>query len=121
MMTESDRNTADLDALFQAARQSGGIPDDLLRRVLLDADQVQAGFGESAALVQSPGRWRQLLTVLGGWPAVGGLAAACAVGVWIGLAPPAFLPDPVQAMMLLVSDPTLLDGGDLAAALSEEG
>ncbi|WP_261395580.1 hypothetical protein [Salipiger bermudensis] len=38
-------------------------------------------------------RLRDLLRVLGGWPAVAGLAAACAAGVWFGAVSPATFSD----------------------------
>lgn len=36
-------------------------------------------------------RLRDLIPALGGWPAVAGLAAACAAGVWFGAVSPAGL------------------------------
>ncbi len=36
-------------------------------------------------------RLRDLMSALGGWPAVAGLAAACAAGVWFGAVSPAGL------------------------------
>lgn len=64
---------------------------------------------------------QQFLRVLGGWPAMGGLAAACAAGVWIGVAPPDFLPDPVGLMVQGDTDVNLLDSYALSSVLPEEG
>jgi hypothetical protein len=33
--------------------------------------------------------WARLFDMLGGWPAVSGLAAATVAGIWVGVAPPA--------------------------------
>ncbi len=41
--------------------------------------------------------WRQFVSAVGGWPALGGLVAASLSGLWIGLAPPSFLPDPIES------------------------
>lgn len=88
----------DLLALFLAAapdRDDGAktVPDDLFARILADADAVQRGFSApvSAATVPAAARGGLLATllgVLGGWPAVGGLASAGVAGVWLGFAPP---------------------------------
>ncbi|APG46252.1 hypothetical protein [Phaeobacter porticola] len=64
---------------------------------------------------------RDLLANLGGWPALGGLVTASAVGLWIGLAPPAFLPDPIELAGIDLSGEDLPDDSyDLAMAVSEE-
>ena len=49
------------------------------------------------------------------------LAAACAAGLWIGLAPPDGLPDPVGLWEQSQTTYDLLQGSDLALALSEDG
>lgn len=83
---ERPMNT-DLDDLFATARANPApVPRALLDRV------------EAEALAQQPRPalhtgWRGWLAALGGAPGVGGLITATCVGVWIGAAPPAPLPD----------------------------
>ena len=92
-MTDANRDFTELEAFFAEARQGADqMPVGLMGRIMADADRVQTGFGERTTPVRTPGLWAQIMQVLGGWPAMGGLAAACAAGVWIGLAPPSFLP-----------------------------
>lgn len=67
-----------LEAAFAEARQTmPPLPDGLMARVLADA----------AAEVPRPIRqplWRQVFGILGGWPAVAGLAMTACVGIWVG-------------------------------------
>lgn len=115
------------------AQDGGALPAELRARMLADAAQVQAGFARRPG-TQRPGtqrtgpqrtgpqrrrgagRWRAALAALGGWPALGGLAAASAAGLWIGLAPPAFLPDPAALIRPADADVTLFDSYDLSMA-----
>jgi len=121
-MGETDRDIAELEQLFAESRQgTGQVPGDLMQAILADADRVQAGFSPVAEPALRPGKWAQLLALLGGWPTFGGLAAACAAGVWIGLAPPSFLPDPAQIVTGSDSGIDLIGLGELTLALSEEG
>lgn len=80
-----------LDACFKAGRAASLNPSaELLARVLADADAVQSGLRASDVQFPPPRatRLRQMVKALGGWPALGGLAAATVAGVWIGLSPP---------------------------------
>ncbi len=120
-MTDSDKEFAQLEALFAEAREDADqMPAGLTGRIVADADRVQTGFGARHAPVRAPGIWAQIMQVLGGWPAMGGLAAACAAGVWIGLAPPSFLPDPAEYVFETGSDLDLIGGNQLALAMSED-
>ena len=87
-MTERDDDR--LEAFFTAARATTPEPSqDLLARVLADAAEVSLGGG--ARLLPPPARasrLRQAFEAMGGWTAAGGLVAASAAGLWIGLAPP---------------------------------
>jgi hypothetical protein len=124
-MAENHIEDGFLEAYFAAARRgSGDLPAALAARMLADAAEVQAArvaaasagrAGSGAGLVQ------QFLRVLGGWPTMGGLAAACATGVWLGVAPPDFLPDPVGLMVQQSSDVNLLDSYALSSVLAEDG
>ena len=90
-MTEQD--DLDLDNVFAEARAARPLPgDDLLRRIISDADDV-ATSRETKSSAGSRSRWRDWMMLLGGWPAVGGLVASTLAGLWIGVAPPAALSD----------------------------
>jgi hypothetical protein len=85
-MTMTNPNDDLLDDLFAQARQLEAVPSDaLIARVLADAAQPH---GKPASVAQ-PGLWSRVFDMLGGWPAVSGLAAATVAGLWIGMAPPA--------------------------------
>ncbi len=116
-MADKGDDHHDLEAMFAAARQRPvDVPNDLMARVLADADRI-------AAMRRPAPLWQQVRDALGGWPAVGGLVAASVAGVWIGVAPPSALPDPAELFFgtqtSSVSD-TLSDGFfDMAAILEE--
>lgn len=89
-MTERD----DLDDLLAEGRALRPAPgNDLMARILADAEAVAA---EREGPVRSaPARrgWHDWLRSLGGWPAIGGLVASTLAGLWIGAAQPAALSD----------------------------
>lgn len=86
-MTDNEQtDDALLEGLFEQARATPvPVSDALMARVLADAQQMQAPAQNSG--------WRAWLAALGGLPALGGLVTATCVGFWIGIAPPAGLPD----------------------------
>lgn len=114
-MSERDREDRFLDALLDEERRvrTGADPEvsvDLMARVLADAERVQAGFATQAPPRAAPpraGLWAQIGAVLGGWPAVTGLAAASVCGLWLGISPPQGLSD--TAAVYYSDDSTLLD------------
>ncbi|PJI85030.1 hypothetical protein BC777_3026 [Yoonia maricola] len=82
-----------LDDLFAMARGEKPVPgDDLVARVLADADAIQPGV-VTAATTSQKGLWPRLLEAVGGWPAISGLAAATVAGIWVGIAPPSSVED----------------------------
>ena len=85
---------AALVAGFAAARAAAPVPGvALMDRILADADAVQrlaALPPRPAKAAVRPSRRRfaalaDLSALLGGWPALSGMATAAAAGVWIGL------------------------------------
>jgi len=95
MTDKSMLSDVELDSLFGAARAHPAMGEpDLMARVLADAEAVQPRGPARRARMSKPPFWQQLVAVLGGWPAVAGLASATVAGVWIG-----------------ASNPTLLDAG----------
>ena len=80
----------DLDALFNAARARPAEPSvALYERVLADAEAALPAMPAPAARpAPRRGLAARLLSQVGGWPAATGLAAAAAIGVYIGMAAP---------------------------------
>lgn len=84
----TEREMAALDAALAEARGREVAPSpDFLARVMADAEAVA---GEREAPRARPAR-RAWFRALGGWPALGGLAASMALGVGVGVAQPAAL------------------------------
>jgi hypothetical protein len=98
-MTMTNPNDDMLDDLFAQARaQPPGSPsDDLIARVLADAAGVQPA--PSAHVISQPGLWSRIMDTIGGWPALGGLAAATVAGIWVGVAPPTPVSDLTAHLM----------------------
>ncbi|MEM7320335.1 MAG: hypothetical protein AAF408_15120 [Pseudomonadota bacterium] len=119
----ADTKKDELDLLFDAAkRESDLLPADLAARIVRDAQTEQAAWTAKVTR-QAPSMtmWQQILSQLGGWPGLSGLATACAAGVWIGLAPPVALQAPMQLVWQsqVVDDLYIDDGFD--AIQTEEG
>jgi hypothetical protein len=111
-MSTPDKPDTDplLDDHFAAARAKSPAPDDaFLARLEADARQMQPAPPRPTA----SGRLRQLVEVLGGWPAMGGLATASLVGLWIGVASPLGL----LSTGLVSGDAGLFDLSDLGPGL----
>jgi hypothetical protein len=106
-MTDDRMTERELETLLEGARDTGPQPDAAwMARVAEDAARMQRRRPVSQSSL-----WLQLRAALGGWQGMGGLAVACAVGLWLGVAPPAPLGDPVarivtgsQAVDLVISD-----------------
>lgn len=87
---ENGRDDAMLDEVFAAGRADAPVPSaDLLARIMADAD----GVAEGREALTEPRRKRRswiagIAAVVGGWPALAGMATAAAAGVWIGAAQP---------------------------------
>jgi len=124
-MVETDKDTVGLDDFFEAARRdTAQMPPTLAARVLGDAAQVQAHRDRAQAQATAkpaPGMFRQVLDILGGWPTIGGMAIACGAGVWIGFAPPDFLPDPLDLIETSQTGFDMFVGEGMVILLSEEG
>lgn len=122
-MADEDKALQELEDLFAAARSDRpAVPEHLSAAILADAAREQAGFqpARPARAARLP-KWRQLIEAIGGWPAMGGLAAASAAGLWIGVAPPSFVPDPVALAGYEDSSTVFADESyDIAVMLSED-
>ncbi|WP_323775571.1 hypothetical protein [Leisingera sp.] len=120
-MADTDKALQELDDLFAAARREPpAVPHHLNAAILADAARAQAGFPAAApARAARQPLWRQLIEAIGGWPAIGGFAAASAAGLWIGMAPPSFVPDPLALAGYEDSSTALPDDSyDMAVMLS---
>ena len=88
-MTTNERDDG-LEALFAEARALRPVPsEDLMARLMADAERERPQPAVVSAAPRSG--WRDWISALGGWPAMGGLVAATVTGLWIGTAPPAGL------------------------------
>ena len=90
------------------------MPTELGHRMLADAARVQP------IAPARPRLWAHLTGLIGGWQGMGGLVAACAAGVWLGLSPPADWADPMQIVSPTTSSLDGWGGDTLAYALAEE-
>lgn len=89
--TETPRDDG-LEAFFAAARADAPTPsDDLVARILADADAVHPAPVALAPRRSASPAWRDVLRGIGGWPALAGLATATVAGLWIGVQPPSGL------------------------------
>lgn len=80
------------DALMSEARASDvSVSDGLMTRVLSDAEVLQNKPEDAGFEIPPASIWSQFMSVIGGWPALGGVAAAGVAGLWLGLAPTAAL------------------------------
>jgi len=89
-MNNANKDSQDdpLEMLFQQARADPPrVPEALMARVLADAQALQPDAARPVS------RWRALLRAVGGGPALGGLVTASCLGFWLGVAPPAGMPD----------------------------
>ncbi|MFW2544655.1 hypothetical protein ACN2XU_18620 [Primorskyibacter sp. 2E107] len=84
-------DAAGLDDFFEAAKADAPLPSgDFMARIEAQAVAVMPA-PRRAPPAPAPGLLRQLLHTFGGWPGAAGLVSACAVGLWIGISPPASL------------------------------
>ena len=121
-MTDKDFETTDLSRFFEAAKQAPPTPPKaLMHRVLEDARVVQPQGIRAPRQSLLVRRWREFAGAVGGWPAMAGLATATVAGVWLGVMPPAALPDATGAYLDLGGSSYLVDTApDLGFDLVEE-
>ena len=98
---------AELDRLFQASDAEALPPSgDFMARILADAEAM-APKAASMAVPQATGFMTRLRETLGGWGGVSGLAGAAAMGLIVGVFPPAAVSD--YAATVLGSETILSD------------
>lgn len=90
-MATTDRDGMILDDLLAEARATRAEPSDaLLARVLADAEAVARERARPRPALRA-GWLHALAAALGGWPALGGVAASLVLGLGVGVAQPAGL------------------------------
>lgn len=86
-----------LDEFFDAARADAPEPSaEFMLRM------QEAALAAQVVRVAPPvrvGIMRQIMTAVGGWPALAGLSATALVGVWIGAMPPDAMADSVSTYL----------------------
>ena len=97
----------DLDDLLASARDGEAPTDALIARVLADAATVQEDLQAPAPAPASRRGWGAWLSGIGGWRGAGGLVAATATGLMVGV----YAPDSVDALL----DGALTDYGVIAS------
>lgn len=90
-MTDNILNDDELDAVFSAARGEPIALSDTAMDQVMAAAIAELEDDTKQVSVKPVSWWRELVQTLGGWPAMGGLATAAMVGVWIGVSPPTAL------------------------------
>lgn len=121
-MADKEFENNDLTVFFDAAKDLPLTPPNaLMARVLEDAIAAQPVAVSPRARPLLARRWREFTRAVGGWPAMAGLATATVAGVWLGVAPPAVLPDATNAYLDLGGSSYLVDAAsDLGFDLVEE-
>lgn len=124
MTDRRDLTETELDALFDAARDTAPAPStDLMARIMADADAVTEAEAQARAADRPASRnggLRRLLAAIGGWPSVAGLAAAGVFGVAIGLTAPAAI-DTASGGLIAAPAYDVADFGRGYGMLAEEG
>lgn len=122
MTTGDDNDDMMLDDLFQAARSEMPAPsDDLMARIMGDADQVAEGWAQAEPAPAAGGWLRSLLDAVGGWPAASGIVTAGMVGLVVGISPPQTLSDFAEGYIYGTSDSYLVDPYDGFGFAADEG
>lgn len=96
---------AALDALFADVARDGDVApgEAFLSKLIDDAEALQPGLAVAGgAIAEAPARRAGLygwISALGGWPALGGVAAAGVAGLWVGLAPPEIVDSAIAGLV----------------------
>lgn len=108
-MTDAPQKPDPLDEAFGILKQHATPPgDDVMARVLADADAVQAEILAPPKPARLPVSVR-FMALIGGWPSMAGLATAGLAGVWIGVSQPAALVQTSEALIFGDASGALVD------------
>lgn len=126
-MTKRDLSDSQLDALFDAQNKVQEPPSAaFMARLAQDAAQAAAAMGAPDAKPgASPSIWARLRAAWGVMGLSGGVVAAAAAGVWIGVSAPQGVPDPAllwsaQDAELSTEFSTLLETGWFAMDVNDD-
>jgi hypothetical protein len=87
-MTDKTPDDSGIEIFFEAARAAPEPASPaLMARILADAEAVQAASRKTPA-PRRAGLVEYLYRLLGGWPAMAGLATAAVAGLWLGASLP---------------------------------
>lgn len=104
-----------LDDFFRAAREEALLPDaDLLARIMADADDVQSSFAPQEDPAPRRSLWAGFSDAIGGWGGMGGLVAASAFGLWLGVSPSTGLAGYTDTLASVLSPTVAGLGSDFA-------
>lgn len=113
---KTELNDFELDEVFAAARREApAVSEDFMARIVADAFKVQDEFSAPAVETEDErlSLFEMLWDMLGGWAGAGGLVAAAATGLWIGIAPPNALSLIDEAIWGSSVDLTVFSGDDI--------
>lgn len=96
-MNKPELTDTELDALFAASRSQTAAPSpDFLARIAEDAAAAaQTAARPSRPVVVQRSLWDRLRAAVSHIALPGSVVTAGLMGLWIGISPPQFLPDPV--------------------------
>ena len=77
--------------------------EDLMARVLEDAEAYRPVPGALVQVAQSQPFWASLLGQIGGWAGAGGLVTAGIIGLWVGVSPPSMLETTANGLWDVIS------------------
>ena len=104
-------NEAELEHLFSLSRGSETAPSgELMSRILRDAQSVhedRVAGSSSRSHRRSP--VAAILDVIGGWPALAGMASAACIGLWIGVNPPKEMAEIGDSLLISETDAYLAE------------
>lgn len=90
-MAKTDKDLLDeagLEAFFDAGRKAMPEPSEALMAAILRDAATHMPAPAKSGSAERRSFWRELISQIGGWPALAGMATATVAGVWIGFAAP---------------------------------
>lgn len=113
-MTQTDRpEPDDLERMLgQAAQEPRQVPPELMARVIADGARLQPS-PKFAPSIPRQSWGARVVSALGGWPTMSGLAAASCAGFWIGYAPPEGMLDASESLLIGLDTTVYEDAAEL--------
>jgi len=116
----TDPKMSELEDFFAASKDAELTPSkELMARVLADASALQPE-ASGLPLTSKSSAWSGFMDLIGGWPALSGVAAAGVAGIWLGVAPPTSLEQLTSEVMGTSTSVSLLsDFGGLVGDVTD--